>query len=97
MKKALYIAISIHLDGTKEEMGMYIGGNESAKYWLGVPNNLKARGVQRTYSYAVLTGSRLMRCHFHSLFPDRYPEVHNTPDTLFNMLCHLKGHEGFRL
>lgn len=27
-------------------MGMYIGGNESAKCWLGVLNDLKARGVQ---------------------------------------------------
>lgn len=46
VKKAVYIAIGIRLDGTKEVMGMYIGGNESAKYWLGVLNDLKARGVQ---------------------------------------------------
>ena len=25
---------------------MYVGGNESAKYWLGVLNDLKARGVE---------------------------------------------------
>ena len=46
VKKAVYIAIGIRLDGTKEVMGMYIGGNESAKYWLGVLNDLKARGVK---------------------------------------------------
>ena len=46
VKKAVYIAIGIRLDGMKEVMGMYIGGNESAKYWLGVLNDLKARGVQ---------------------------------------------------
>ena len=46
MNKAVYIAIGIRLDGMKEVMGMYIGGNESAKYWLGVLNDLKARGVQ---------------------------------------------------
>ena len=50
MNKAVYIAISIRLDGMKDGMKdvmwMYIGGNESAKYWLGVLNDLKARGVQ---------------------------------------------------
>ena len=46
VKKAVYIAIGIRLDGMKEVMGMYIGGNESAKYWLGVLNDLKARGVK---------------------------------------------------
>lgn len=44
VKKAVYI--TIRLDGAKEVMGMYIGGNESAKYWLGVLNDLKTRGVQ---------------------------------------------------
>ena len=46
MENAVYIAIGIRLDGTKEVMGMYRGGNESAEYWLGVLNDLKARGVQ---------------------------------------------------
>lgn len=48
VKKAVHIAIGTRLDGTKEVMGMYIGGNESAKYWLGVLNDLKARGAQYT-------------------------------------------------
>lgn len=46
VKKAVYIAIGIKLNGVKEVMGMYVGGNESAKYWLGVLNDLKARGVE---------------------------------------------------
>lgn len=45
VKKAVYVAIGIRLDGTKEVMGMYVGGNESAKYWLGVLNDIKSRGV----------------------------------------------------
>lgn len=31
IKKAVYIAIGVKLDGTKEVIGMWIGGNESAK------------------------------------------------------------------
>lgn len=46
VKKAVYVAIGIRLDGTKEVMGMWIGGNESAKYWLGVLNEIKNRGVE---------------------------------------------------
>lgn len=46
VKKAVYIAIGIRTDGTKDVLGMYIGGNESAKYWLGVLNDLKNRGMQ---------------------------------------------------
>ena len=30
------MAIGIKLNGNKEVLGMWIGGNESAKYWLGV-------------------------------------------------------------
>lgn len=46
VKKAVYVAIGIKLNGTKEVMGMWIGGNESAKYWLGVLNEIKNRGVE---------------------------------------------------
>jgi len=46
IRKAVYIAIGIRLDGVKEVLGMYIGGNESAKYWVGVLNDLKSRGMQ---------------------------------------------------
>ncbi len=46
VKKAVYISIGIRTDGTKDVLGMYIGGNESAKYWVGVLNDLKSRGMQ---------------------------------------------------
>ena len=46
LKKAVCISIGIRTDGTKDVLGMYIGGNESAKYWVGVLNDLKSRGMQ---------------------------------------------------
>ena len=46
VKKAVYVAIGVRLSGTKEVLGMWIGGNESAKYWLGVLNEIKNRGVE---------------------------------------------------
>lgn len=38
--------IGIDLDGNKDVLGMWIGENESAKFWLSVLNDLKNRGVQ---------------------------------------------------
>lgn len=46
VKKAVYIAIGINMDGMKEVLGMWVGENESAKFWLSVMNGLKNRGVQ---------------------------------------------------
>ena len=45
-KKAVYIAIGINLDGIKEVLGMWVGENESAKFWLTKMNELKNRGVE---------------------------------------------------
>lgn len=46
VKKAVYIAIGIRMDGRKEVIGMWVGENESAKYWLSILNGLKNRGVE---------------------------------------------------
>lgn len=45
-KKAVYIAIGTNLYGHKEVLGIWFGATEGAKYWLGVLNGLKARGVE---------------------------------------------------
>lgn len=46
VKKAVYIAIGIKMDGIRDVLGMYVGENESAKFWLGILNGLKNRGVE---------------------------------------------------
>ena len=46
IKKAVYIAIGIDLDGRKDVLGMWVGENESAKYWASVLNSLRNRGVE---------------------------------------------------
>lgn len=45
VKKAVYIAIGIQMDGIRDVLGMWVGENESAKFWLGILNGLKNRGV----------------------------------------------------
>ena len=46
VKKAGCIAIGINLDGRKDVLGMWVGENESAKFWATVLNGLRNRGVE---------------------------------------------------
>ena len=46
VKKAVYIAIGVNLDGRKDVLGMWVGENESAKFWATVLNSLKNRGIE---------------------------------------------------
>ena len=41
VKKAVYIALGIDMDGRRDVLGMYVGENESAKFWLSILNGLK--------------------------------------------------------
>ncbi len=45
-KKAAYVAMGFNKEGIKEVLGIYIGENESSKFWMTVFNNLKNRGIK---------------------------------------------------
>lgn len=45
-KKAAYVAMGISTNGIKEVLGIYIGENETSKFWMTVFNNLKNRGLK---------------------------------------------------
>lgn len=46
VKKAAYIVLGIDKEGFKDVLGIWIGENESSKFWLGVLNELKQRGIK---------------------------------------------------
>ncbi|WP_432777157.1 IS256 family transposase [Brevibacillus gelatini] len=46
ISKAAYMVIGIDLEGYKDVLGIWIGENESAKFWLHVLTDLRNRGVQ---------------------------------------------------
>ena len=46
VKKAAYVILGVNSEGKKDVLGIYVGGNESAKFWLAVLNDLKNRGVK---------------------------------------------------
>lgn len=45
-KKAVYTIIGINMEGKKDVLGMWVGENESSKFWLTVITELKNRGVR---------------------------------------------------
>ena len=68
MKKAVYIAIGVNLDSRKDVLGMWVGENESAKFWATVLNGLKNRGVEDIFIACTdnLTGFDAV---IHAAFP----------------------------
>lgn len=46
IKKAIYLALGVNLEGHKELLGMWISENEGAKFWLAILTELKNRGVE---------------------------------------------------
>ena len=78
--KAAYVVIGVNLDGEKEVLGIWIGANESSKFWLSVLNDLKNRGVQNVLIFCVdgLNGfkeaigatfpfAKIQRCIIHQI------------------------------
>jgi putative transposase len=46
VNKTVYIAVGLRRDGIKEVLGMWLGKNESAAYWMSVLTDMKARGLE---------------------------------------------------
>ena len=78
--KAAYVVIGVDLDGYKEVLGIWIGANESSKFWLSVLNDLKNRGVEDVLIFCVdgLNGfkeaigatfpfAKIQRCIIHQI------------------------------
>lgn len=78
--KAAYVVIGVNLDGCKEVLGIWIGANETSKFWLSVLNDLKNRGIQNVLIFCVdgLNGfkeaigatfpfSKIQRCIIHQI------------------------------
>ncbi len=47
--RAVYTAIGINMEGEKSVLGLWVSGNEGAKYWMAVLTNLKNRGMKDAF------------------------------------------------
>lgn len=53
LSRAAYIVLGVTTDGYKEILSITVGANETSKFWLGVLNDLKNRGVQDVLFFSV--------------------------------------------
>jgi putative transposase len=67
--KAVYIALGILPDGTKEILGIWIEQTEGAKFWMRVMNELKNRGVGDIL-IAVVDGLKGFPEAINAVFPE---------------------------
>lgn len=80
LNRAAYVVLGVTVEGNKDILGIWIGDNESSKFWLGVLNDLKNRGVHDVLLFCVdgLTGlkeainaaypnAEIQRCIIHQL------------------------------
>jgi len=51
--KAAYVVLGVDIIGEKDVLGIWVGANESSKFWLGVLNDLKNRGVEKVLIFSV--------------------------------------------
>ncbi len=68
VKKAAYVVLGVNSEGKKDILGIYIGANESSKFWLNVLNDLKNRGVKDILIASVDGLSGFVEA-IHSVFP----------------------------
>ena len=78
--KAAYVVLGVNMEGRKDILGIGVGEHEGAKFWMGVLNDLKARGMQDVYLCcvdglkdfveaieAVYPHSQVQRCIVHQM------------------------------
>jgi putative transposase len=66
--KAVYLALGVRRDGTREVLGLWIETTEGAKFWMKVFNDLKTRGVNDIL-IAVTDGLSGMPAALEVVFP----------------------------
>jgi transposase-like protein len=62
VKKSMYLALAIRIDGQKELLGLWIEQNEGAKFWMGILNELKNRGEGQDILLAAVGGLTTFSC-----------------------------------
>ena len=80
LSRAAYIVLGVTVEGYKEILSITVGANETSKFWLGMLNDLKNRGVQDVLFFcvdglpgfkdaiqAVFPQAQIQRCVIHML------------------------------
>lgn len=82
--KAAYVALGIDAEGCKDILGIWVGENEGAKFWLKVCTELKNRGVEDILIVCI-DGLKGFPDAIRTVFPDTRVQlcvIHQTRNTL---------------
>ena len=74
IKKSIFLAIGINLEGHKELMGLWIAENEGAKFWLSVLTELQQRGVEDIL-IACVDGLKGFPDAINAVYPDTHIQL----------------------
>lgn len=69
LNRAAYVVLGVTIDGTKDILSITIGANESSKFWLGMLNDLRNRGVKDVLFFCV-DGLSGFKEAINSVYPD---------------------------
>ena len=71
--KAVYLALGVLADGSRDILGIWVENTEGAKFWMKVFNDLKTRGVLDTSCSPLPMGSRACQRRWAPCFrPQRF-------------------------
>jgi transposase-like protein len=90
--KAVYLALGIAADGTKDVLGIWIEQNEGAEFWLKVMNELRNRGVEADRGGRRAEG--FSGGHHHGLPVGQRADLHRAFKPLLSVLLRLEGAPG---
>jgi putative transposase len=89
--KAVYLALGVLADGTRDILGIWIENTEGAKFWMKVFNDMKTRGCNDVL-IAVTDGLKGMGEALEVVYPpDHAANLHRASDTQQPGLCQLEG------
>jgi transposase-like protein len=74
INKTVHIAVGLRRDGLKEVLGMWLGKNESAAYWMSVLTDMKARGLEDILITATDNLNGFTQT-IRSIFPDSATQI----------------------
>ena len=80
LSRAAYVILGVTIEGYKEILSIMVGANETSKFWLGMLNDLKNRGIKDVLFFcvdglpgfkdaiqAVFPSAQIQRCVIHML------------------------------
>jgi putative transposase len=74
VKKSVYIALGLDMQGKKDVLGLWIGEAEGAKFWMGIITELKNRGVEDIF-IACIDGLKGLPEAINAVYPDTHIQL----------------------